>query len=106
MNIPDVLDDHCASYRAVRVAEKKFEQRIFLELQIDELSCAPYLSHCGIHFEVGKAKAAIFLRTAPEQGTDSRRELRDGKRLDQVVISPGIETCDLGFDSAFVAEHE
>src|SRR2546427_702935 len=98
VDIPNMLDNHRPRDRTMRVTEKKFQQSVFLELEIDGLTRPAHLTSGRIHFEISNLKPRVLLGAAPEQSADPCGEFRERERLDQVVVGAGIESRDFVFD--------
>src|SRR5262245_36121884 len=86
VDIPDVLDNHRSRHRTVCITQKKLEQRIFLQFQVDGLAGPADLPRGCIHFEIRDAQAWILLASTPKQRTNPRRQFDESKWLDQIVI--------------------
>ena len=48
----------------------------------------------------------VAVDRSPEQGADTRKQLLERERLDQVVVRPGVEACDPIRDRVACRQHE
>jgi len=85
--------DVLARHGLARTHGEEGEQGVFARGQ---RHLAPGPLHRPAHrvdLKVGDAQDRILALVGPaQQGADAREQLRDGEGLDQVVVSPGIET--------------
>src|SRR5690625_1012577 len=78
------------------VTGEQFEQLELLGRQLDAPAAAEHLASVQVHHEVGNPHFAGDDRAdAAQMGTHPCEQFLDGERLDQVIISPGIEPDDL-----------
>src|SRR5260221_9387459 len=82
------------------MSEQVLEQVEFSTSQLDRAVAAHHAAGDEVHFQVGGLQSKDLRRpTATEQGADAREQLRQGKRLDQVVIRPKIQPEDTIVDT-------
>ena len=95
MDVPDMLNDHRARDRPVRVTKQEFQQRVFLQFEIDNLAGAVHFMRGRIQFQVGQFQSGALLFAAAQQGADTSGELGESERLGEVVVGAGVKPGDL-----------
>src|SRR5271166_6191288 len=75
--VPDVLQNHCLSDRAPRMAQQQFEQGKLARLELDFLPRANYFSREKVHFQIGNRKVARLSRVsgASDKRLDASKQL-------------------------------
>src|SRR5262245_56530897 len=72
VDVPDVLHDHRPRHGPASVPEKKLQQRVLLQPQVDGLAGAHDTSACRIHLEITDVKSSVGYRTAAQKGANTR----------------------------------
>src|SRR5262245_24780890 len=91
VDVPYVFDDKRTRQWAVGVAHQELEQRVLFWLELDKGAGAADQAADGVHFQVGDAQHALARSPAPEQRSQSCRQLGQGERLGHIVVGAGIE---------------
>ena len=102
MKTPDALKEHRARYNATAVAHQDFEQAKFARLQVNHVAAARHLPAYEIDLEVADLEArflALGVRTAGKC-VDAREKLREGERLNQIIVGAGVQAFDAIVDAA------
>src|SRR5262245_50574769 len=85
--VPHMLGDHRSGEDAARVPHQIFEQRIFLEGQVDPLSSPGYFTGRRVEDEIIDLEYARALSgSSAEEGSNPRQQFIDGERFGQVIV--------------------
>src|SRR6516225_3846801 len=95
VNVPDMLQQHRAGNNAIFVANEIFEQLELAREQFDFPSAPAHGSRDEIHLQVTDAQHRFLDErgAASGQRLDPRQQLREGERLDQIIVAAGAQTA-------------
>jgi hypothetical protein len=101
MELPHQLEEHGAGDHLARMAHETLQQPELARLQLDALTASPRYPPQQIELEIGDAQCRRRLGEtwAARQRVHACQQLREGERLDQVVVAAGIETGDSVIDA-------
>src|ERR1700678_675084 len=92
MNVPDVLQQHLSSHRAVHIAHEIFEQPEFLRNELDDLPFAAHRALNEVHLERARAEPGDGRSVAPSGDRPYPcQQLHELERLDQIIVAAGLE---------------
>lgn len=104
---PDLLKDEAAIEDLARVIHQVRQQGALARRQLMRQFSAPHRAPNQIQLDIEKAQQMRMRPARPaQQGGDSRRQLRDRKRLAQVVIRSALQTRHAVLDPVLHRQHE
>src|SRR5215472_14410373 len=93
--VPHMLGDHRSGEDAARVSHQIFEQRIFLESQVDPLPSPNYFTGRRIEDQIIDLEYAKALGgSSAKKGSNPRQQLIDGEWFGEIVVGSGVESLD------------
>src|SRR4029453_14687519 len=105
--VPGVLEQVQACEDLVGPAHELLEQRELLRRELDLDGAPPNAARGRIEAQVAELEHGRPLQAAPAgKGAKSSEELRERKRLDEIVVRTGVETGNAVVDRISRGEHE
>ena len=104
---PQVFEDSVAGKQPPGMAQKQFQEAVFLGAEVDGAIAIGHLTGAriqtqGAPFQHGRIGRSL----ATQQGPHPRHQFLDGARLDHIIISPGIQTLYLVFGFALGGQQQ
>src|SRR5579884_1081670 len=91
--VPDMLLNHIASNDLIGVVHKKFQQSIFARCEIDRASFPLHAMGDRIDYQITNLHTPIFVGgLTAQQGTQTCQQFTNGKRFDQIIVGPTIQS--------------
>src|SRR6187397_1320644 len=89
------------------MAEEQLEEGELLRREADFDVAAVHATARRVQHEVaGRKDRRTLTGTSPDQGPNPRHELREGERLDEVIVGAGVQALDAVADVVASGEHE
>src|SRR6202167_2400749 len=107
VEIPNILEQHRPRHDLPGSAHEIFEQGEFPRQQINRLAIAPDAPFNEIHLQGADLQTREPRVAAPaEERFDSRSELANVERLDQIIVAAGLQSVDPIVDRRQRADHQ
>src|SRR5215471_4930728 len=108
MKVPYVLEQHGARHDSAFVADQIFEQLEFPRKELDFTPAPARGPRHEIDLEIADAQHRLpdHGGAATSESLDARQQLREGKRLDEVIVPAGTQTADPVIDLAERADDQ
>src|SRR5262245_54355006 len=105
--MPHVAREHLARDDTPPMAQQKLEDVELLRGQFERLRSPRDLARHEIHFEIVVLELQDLVHPpAAKQCADSREQLGEGERLDQVIVGAAVQSLHPVLDSVFRREDE
>src|SRR5262249_52382486 len=93
VNVPYVLQQHCARDDLAFIAHQTFEDLVFSRQQIDGAAAAARCARHEVELEIADSKYSLLHHggAAPGERLDPRQKFHEGEWLDQVIVTTGAE---------------
>jgi hypothetical protein len=108
MELPDLLQEHCAGNDTTRISHHVFQQLEFARLKLDLPTRATDTARDQVHIKIPHAQRRLLLsqRRAAGESIQTRCKLGEGKWFCQVVVATSFQAFDAIVDAASGGEKE